>query len=162
MKRKRIIYSDSFSLDDWRDWLAEEHPDVLDESDQWDLVANENAMYLDDERANLDKVLDGYVVADCYLELWLGRREVVRVLDSKLNSIFNYGEDINEWYVEDGEVWAKNAHHDGTNFVNYRFLPREVSEFYDKWDEGEIDDAELLARTTSLAPFVCEVYGWKE
>lgn len=158
---KYIIYTDEIDLADWSDFLEEVAPDA-DESTQWALVCDEVSELYDCEHTNLDRILPGHIVAVYDLGLWNGRRRGVRVLDSNLNSILGYCEDCNEWYVDDGEVWSANAHHDGTNYVNYRFLPETENDALDDYDWGEIGADELLAHTTPLGGFVAEVYGWEE
>lgn len=152
---RTVIYTDEIDLDQWKGFLSENYPEITDEYEQYQIVADEVSYQYDDEYANLDRDLPGVIVAFADLGLWYGRRKGYRVLGSKLNSILHYCESHNEWYLEDGEVWSRNDHHDGTNYVNYRFLPVEQTDALD--DDISLD--ELLAHTQPLGKFVAEVYG---
>ena len=121
---------------------------------------------LGDEKCNLDKEINGRIIAFASLGLWDGRHVGYRKLGSNLNGIFRVAENYDdvEFYADKYNVRATLAHHDGTNYILFRYV-----EDYDKADRicekiynGEMDEQEFMKATKSLRPFVAKIYGWRE
>lgn len=73
--KKHVIWSNlNLNLEDWKDFLEEEHPDVTDEYEQYNLVSELNDEYLSDEQANCNIRIDGRIIAIANLGFWDGRR----------------------------------------------------------------------------------------
>lgn len=165
-KAKKHVVWQNYHLDpdDWADFIDECYPDAT-EYERWEAISEENWMYLDDERANLNVTLPGRIVMIADLGLWYGRRDGYEVTESEnLRECLSFMEDCwyAEWYVEDGEFQSRQSHHDGNNHVTYRLLPDSTSdEIWEKIEDGDCTGEDLMEWTESLAPYVCKVYGWE-
>lgn len=164
---KQIIWSSEYLFDDkareeyensQRDILDDEEYDVSDV--EWAEVVNSN---LSDERMNLDKRIDGVVMAFADLGLWDGRRQGYKILGHNINGIFNVSEDENEWYGDGFNIRGSLTHHDGTHHVLYRVAKDidEAARIGEQIYNREIDEAGFRKKTRSLYPYVAEIYGWK-
>ena len=81
-----------------------------------------NWMYLDDERANLNKNTDGRILVIADLGLWHGRRQGYKILGKNVADILHDDCDYIEWYSDGHNVKAIASHHDGTNYYEYRVI----------------------------------------
>lgn len=164
---KQIIWSSEYLFDDkarkeyessQRGILDDEDYDVSDA--EWAEVVNGN---LSDERMNLDKRIDGVVMAFADLGFWNGRRLGYKILGHNINGIFNVSEDDNEWYGDGFNIRGNLTHHDGTHHVLYR-VAKDIDEAEHIGElifNREIDEAGFRKKTRSLYPYVAEIYGWK-
>lgn len=164
---KQIIWTSEYFLDDEaraayeeckREHLEDEGYKVSDR--EWAEVVND---YLSDERMNLDKPVNGIIIAFADLGLWRGRRQGFKILGQNINDIFSVTEDDNEWYGDGYNVRGRLSHHDGTHHILYRVAKdREDAErIAEQIFNLEIDEAGFRKRTRSLYPYVAEIYGWK-
>lgn len=129
---------------------------------------DEQEMWFDSEKENLDLNIATDILAVASLGLWNGRRRGYRTLGNNLAEVFrvwNSCEDI-KLYVEDRDVKGIGRHHDGTNYVTFRAWKKNISEA--KKEEllkelyyGE-DNADVLIKkyTRSIAKDVASIYGW--
>lgn len=163
---KQIIWSNDSRIDDeareyyqesQREYLEDEDYTVSDE--EWGEEVNS---WLDDERFNLDKEVDGVIIAFGDLGLWRGRRQGYQILGSNIANILHSSCEDCEWYGS-YNIRGKMAHHDGTNHVLYRVAKsREDAErIADKIYNLEIDEVGFRKLTRSLYPYVADIYGWK-
>ncbi len=164
---KQIIWSSDYLFDDKaREEYGNSQRDLFDDDDyevsdaEWAEVVNAN---LSDERMNLDKLIDGVVMAFADLGLWNGRRQVYKILGHNINGIFSVSEDENEWYGDGFNIRGSLTHHDGTHHVLYRVAKDidEAEHIGEQIYNREIDEAGFRKKTRSLYPYVAEVYGWK-
>lgn len=169
---KHIIWSNmNLQVDDWRDGYREYleandlEGDPDDDYEVSDWMIRENNNYLDDERMNLNKQLDGRVLIIADLGLWNGRKQGYKIGTYNLNSIFDIGSfDYAEFYTENRNVKAREHHHDGTNYYTIRVIreDKNVQNLLDAIYRGdEISRSMLNYYTKSLYNNVAEVYGWK-
>ena len=83
---KHIIWSNlNINLEDWKDFLEEEYPDVTDEYDQYNLVSELNDEYLGDEQMNCDIHTDGRIIAIANLECQNERRIGYNLIEHNVN-----------------------------------------------------------------------------
>lgn len=162
--KKMIIWGDiGFDLDDWKEFLEDEYPEVTDETAQYELAWDMNMEYLSDERMNLDMEV-GRIVVIAELGLWFGVRRAYKMLKSRnLKDILYSDRDIvyAEWFVEDGELRGTGIHHDGTNQYLYRCLDRNIDEeLIIDIECGNASIEDIMKHSHSLAPEVSKVYGW--
>src|SRR3712207_78821 len=164
---KQIIWSSEDLFDDKaREEYESSQRDILDDEDynvsdtEWAKVINDN---LSNERMNLDKLIDGVVMAFADLGFWNGRRQGHTILGYNINGIFSVSEDENEWYSDGFNIRGSLSHHDGTHYVLYR-VAKDIDEakrigelIYNR----EIDEGGFRKKTRSLYPYVAEIYGWK-
>ena len=169
--KKHIIWS-NIDLDP-NDWV-EGYAEFLDingiEGDPYDDYAlyrymeDTNNEYLDDERMNLNKKVDGRILAIADLGFWDGRRQGYKILGNTIADIL-YEEDADyiEWYSDGYNIKATESHHDGCNLYLYRVIRenRNIDNLLDAIYNGEeISRKKLNYYTKSLEPYVRKVYGW--
>ncbi|MCH5176336.1 MAG: hypothetical protein J1F40_10675 [Prevotellaceae bacterium] len=163
---KQIIWTSETYLDDearkeyqklQREYLKDDNYTVSDE--EW---SEEVWQYLSDERKNLNKEVDGVIIAFADLGLWNGRRQGYKLMGHNIANILRSNDDA-EWYGDTYNIRGTMHHHDGTNYVLYRVAKDEdaAQRIADKIYDGEIDEAQFRRMTRSLYPYVAEVYGWK-
>lgn len=167
MAKKQIIWSSDYYMnDEAREEYENSQREILDDEDytvsdrHWADVVDG---YLGDERMNLDKQVDGIIIAFADLGLWNGRRQGYKILGHNVNGIFNVSEDDNEWYGDGFNIRGSLSHHDGTHYVLYRVVKDmdEAERIGEMIYNREIDEAGFRKKTRSLYPYVAEVYGWK-
>lgn len=120
-------------------------------------------MYLEDERQNLNVETDGRILIIADLGLWNGRRQGYRILGTKVSDIMYDMADYIEWYGDGHNIKATAAHHDGTNYYEYRVIreDRNIENLLDAIYNGEeITRKKLNYYTKSLYRDVAKVYGW--
>lgn len=121
---KQIIWSSDALLDEtareyYQNFKREELDDdaykVSDE--EWsDEVYNE----LGDERQNLNKDVNGVIIAFGDLGLWNGRKQGYQILGDNIAGILQSTQYDAEWYGDGYDIRGRMSHHDGTNYVLYR------------------------------------------
>lgn len=118
--------------------------------------------YLYDERANLDKEVDGVIVAFADLGLWNGRVNGARIEGTNVKDILHSGCDYLDWYCDRYNVRCSASHHDGTNHYLYRVAKdREQAErLVNKIAYGGMTEEQFMKATRSLRPYVAKVYGF--
>lgn len=166
MKKLIIWTSDTYLDDDAREEYQQCKREAIDDDDycvtdrEWAEVVDG---YLDDERGNLNKEVEGVIIAFADVGRWNGRRQGYRILGSTINDIFNISEDNNEWYSDGNNIRGILTHHDASHYVLYRVAKdRETAErIAEQIYNREIDEAGFRKRTRSLHPYVAEIYGWK-
>ena len=163
---KHIIWSNmNLDLDDWKDFLDEEYPEITDEHEQYHLIEDMNMEYLEDERCNLSKNVDGRILVIADLGLWDGRRQGYKILGDNISSIL-YGRDTEyiEWYGDGYNIKAAAHHHDGCNLYLYRIIRenRNINNLLsDIYNGKKITRQKINYYTKSLYPEVAKIYGWK-
>lgn len=167
---KKIIWSNmDLNVDEWRDGYAEYcEINEIEQGDEYDLyrwMEDTNALYLDDERENLNKQLDGDILIIGDLGLWNGRASGYKVARANLNAIFDVVGDVSEFYGDGREIRATVYHHDGRNYYQFRAIRqgRNVEKLLDAIYNGDyISPQKLNYYTRSIYSDVARVYGWAE
>lgn len=161
---KRTIWQNiELKIEDWKDFLEESFPTVTDEYEQLNLIQELNSEYLWDERANLNKKIDGKILVLCDIGRWNGRAQGYKILDDNISSILEPDCDYCEWYSDGYNIKCKGIHHDSTNYYEYRVIRenRKIDNLLrDIFYGEEISRKKLNYYTKSLHPYVAEVYGW--
>jgi hypothetical protein len=138
--------------------------DPEDEDAIYNYMVETNAEYLDDERMNLNKVVDGRILVIADLGLWNGRRSAYKIVGSgNIKDILGYTYDYAEFYSDGYNIRGTECHHDGVNFYEYRIIreDRNIENLLnDIYDGKEITRQKLNYYTKSLHKAVAEVYGW--
>lgn len=169
--KKRIIWSNiGLDPDDWKEdykEIAEINgwdEDTDDSENLWRYVQETNAMYLDDERANLNVKIDGRILVIADLGLWDGRHQGYKILKDNVSEIlYDRDAEYAEWYSDGHNIKATVHHHDGTNYYEYRVIRenRNIQNLLNAIYNGdEITRKMLNYYTKSLHPYVAKVYGW--
>lgn len=164
MKRK-IIFSNDVNVEDYREdfkqWCEdngiedteENLYDFVDTCIRWDY---EDIISMTDKPCN-----DILVIA--HLGLWDGKHTGYKLLTRhKINSIFDVIQgDYFELYLnEDGEVMARDTHHDGTNYYVFREIRGNVdtTNLLDNLCSNKLTSRQLGACTTrNLTRFFKEI-----
>ena len=171
MKKHTIWSNCNLDIEDgWREAYAEflEMNDMDDDPEDEDAIyeymLETNARYLDDERMNLDKVVDGRILVIADLGLWYGRRSAYRLIESRnIRDILGFKYDYAEFYGDGYNIRGTEYHHDGTNFYEFRIVreDRNIDNLLDDIYYGiKISRKKLNYYTKSLHKAVAEVYGW--
>lgn len=115
---------------------------------------------------NLDKELQGRVIAIADLGLWNGRRKSYKIMNSNLNSVLDAcGGDYLKVYADRYDVKSVAVHHDGVNYITYRMLKANLTEvqidnFLNKLASGDFTKKDISRYTTSLKSQINKIYGW--
>ena len=161
---KHIIWSNmNMDYDDWKADLESDYPECTEEQ-RYGLMFAINHEYLEDERVNLNKFIDGRILVIADLGLWNGRRQGYKILDNNIKNILYTDSDYVEWYSNDKDIRATMAHHDVTNFFTYRVIreDRNIDSLLDAIYNGKsISRQKLSYYTKSLYPYVAKIYGWR-
>ena len=164
MKRHVIWSNRNLDINDWKDFLEEEYPEVTDEYEQYNLIEDMNMEYLEDERCNLNEKVDGRILVIADLGLWYGRRQGYKILGNTISDIlYDRDGEYLEWYGDGYNIKATVSHHDGTNFYEYRVIreDRNIENLLDAIYNGEeINRKKLNYYTKSLYPYIAKIYGW--
>ena len=172
--RDHLIWTDDpeyLNLEDWdidelieiNDW---DPADYESETSRWDIVAEINDTYLDDERANLDINVGSTIYAIADVGRWNGRAAGYKEIKSGNLSDCLYanvnGMSYCTWYVtRDGEFCLDESHHDGTNYVVYRVERDDLTdEEYENLHYEDVTTEQLWDYTRPLGSDIAQVYGW--
>ena len=164
---KKMIWSSKMLYDDEARENYLENMRVITEDEDYQLTdkewADEVYIALSDERGNLDKRVNGTIIAFADLGLWQGRRIGYQILGNNIANILYSQCDDAEWYGNTYNIRGIQRHHDGTNYVLYRIAKDEetAERIAAKIYNGEIDERGFRKLTRSLYPDVAAVYGWK-
>ena len=169
--KKRIIWSNiDLNPEDWRkdyEEVARENEwdeDTSDPDNLWQYIIATHNTYLDDERYNLNKYLDGRILIIADLGLWNGRKQGYKIIDGNISNIlYDNDADFIEWYADQYNIRAAAHHHDGTNYYLYREIreDRNIQILLDDIYNGrEISRSKLNYYTRSIRPYIAEIYGW--
>ena len=168
--KKRIIWSNiDLNPEDWRkdyEEVARENEwdeDTSDPDNLWQYMIATHNTYLDDERYNLNKYLDGRILIIADLGLWDGRKQGYKIIDGNISNIlYDNDADFIEWYADQYNIRATAHHHDGTNYYLYREIreDRNIQILLDDIYNGrEISRSKLNYYTRSIRPYVAKIYG---
>lgn len=170
MQIKHVIWFDDIPgrerEDEIRGSIAEREGKPVAEvtdGEYWDEVGFLNSLYFEDERANLDRPLDGRVLVIASLGLWDGRRSGYKFAGTNLNAVLSAGCGDSYTVGDDGrDVVAVDSHHDGTNYYTFREVreDRNVDVLLEKLYDGTATRADVNRYTRSLHRHVAEIYGW--
>lgn len=171
--KKHIIWSNmNLNIEDWRDGYKEylemndmDDQDPDDEHSIYQWMNETNDMYLDDERCNLNRKVDGRILVIGDLGRWNGRVNGYKIIDSRnIRDILYTDCDYVEWYGDGYNIRCTVHHHDGTNYCLYRVIreDRNINNLLDAIYRGEeITSSKLNYYTKSLYKDVANVYGWR-
>ena len=151
---------------DAKQFLSENYPEIeqTDEAITDEIYDNIGRWY-DDETDNLDKQLDGRILAIASLGLWDGRKTGYKILGSNLNEVLTstIGCDEKHVYFDGYNIKAEGYHHDGRNYVEYREIreDRNIDKLLDKiYMNKPITRVELNYYTKPLGKHVKAIFGW--
>ena len=165
--KKQMIWSSMDMLDDE---AREQYQELQREVQEDDTYTVSDAEWADvvsgsltDERLNLDKKIEGVIIAFASVGTWRGPRQGYQILGSNIADILYSQCGDAEWYGDSYNIRGRMIHHDGMNYALYRIAKdrSEAERIADKIYSGEIDEVGFRKRTRSLYPYVADIYGWK-
>ena len=171
MSKENLIWQDeNLDVEDWREDLLEDQPDLEEGYAMEQAMYERNREYLDDERRNLSNIIipEG-ILCIAQLGLWNGTPTGYKHIETGRVSDCLYGgrsTDTAAWYVDSkGEFCSRQHHHDGTNYIRYRGIKPGVSEAQiGRLEEliynGEDYEPTLRRLTYRLGDLIGDVYGW--
>ena len=157
-KQKRVIWSNN-DYDEWAEAMADEITDEeITPEYYYDCCSN----YLDDERVNLNVEVDGYIVAFASLGLWNGRKQGAKLIGTNVKDILYTNDDYATWFCDPYNVKCETIHHDGRNYILYRVADskEKAERLVNKIAYGDMSEEQFRRATSSLRPYVAQVYGW--
>ena len=162
--KEHIIWSNvNLNVEDWKDFLEEEYPDVTDENEKFRIVSEDNDENLYCERANLN-IPCGTIIAIADIGRWNGRRSGYKLIESgNLKDILYSDMDYVKWYADRYNVRAEMHDHDGSTYVLYREIRDDVNidNLLERLYSGKPVSSRMLRHyTKSIRPYVAKVYGW--
>lgn len=163
----------NLNIEDWRDGYKEylemnnmddEDPD--DDAALYEWMMDTNNLYLDDERDNLNKTVDGRILVIGDIGRWNGRVSGYKILSRNIRDIFNIfdGRSYIEIYGDGHNIRAIEHHHDGTNYYLFKVIREDKN--FDRlidsiYNGEEISRSKMKCYTKSLYKDVANVYGWR-
>lgn len=131
-------------------------------------IWNEDNDYnYDCERSNLDKDIDGYIIALGHRSSHYGAicgngREGTKLVGYNIADILETSGDSVKWWAEDYNIHGRTGDHDGSWSIVYRVCKDsyEAERLQDLAYMGKLDNADIMARTKSLYPYIAQIYGW--
>ncbi len=166
--KKNIIWSNlHVDYDDWKSEY-EDHCEIndieYDESNLYSWVDETLSMYLEDERLNLNKKIDGCIVCMAMIGTWQGPVMGAKVVGSNISDILHDENcEMAEWYCDRYNVRFEGAHHDGRNSYLYRVAKskEEADRLVDAIAYHDMTAEQFRKRTRSLRPYIQKIFGFK-
>lgn len=157
-KQKRVIWSNE-EYEEWCDAMKEGITDEEITPEYYYYCCNEEII---DERINLHKDVDGYIVAFASLGLWNGRVDGAKLVGTTVSDILYSDCDYVTWYCDPYNVRCSAAHHDGRNYILYRVAnsKEQAERLVNKIAYEGMTEEQFRRATKSLRPYVAKVYGW--
>ena len=155
---------DGKDFEEWKsDYLYDNKDKDYTEEELLNIYYEELFWLTEDEKRNLNKTVDGIIVAFADLGLWNGRFTGAKVYTAKINSILDLcGCDDGHFYSDHRNVQSSLFHHDGTNHLTYRIAKDRKTAERIFWlaDSGKLTWDYFRRNTKSLTPIVAKIYGW--
>jgi len=158
-KQKRIIWTNN-DYDEWKEALLADGEE--EESLTYERYYEDCAVFIDDECCNLNKEVDGYIVAFADLGLWNGKHKASKLVGNNVRDILVQLNDYDTIFCDPFNVRHESIHHDGTNRILYRVAKDRVQaeKLAQKIAFGDMNEEQFRRATKSLRPYVARVYGW--
>ena len=123
-------------------------------------------MFFEDERSELKKHNEGELVAIADVGRWNGRFSGYKIVSCIADTLYSNC-DYESLYVDsNGDLRKEESHHDGSNFILYRYWKSGLTEnqkenFLSKIYNGECTQKDITRYTRKAGLAIAEVYGWK-
>ena len=162
----RVIWTND-DYDEWERCMLIDYPDEASREEEgieinYERYHEDCDIYLNDERANLDVEVDGWIVAFGVLGLWDGKHNAACTFGNKVKNILKSECDYLDWYCDRYNVRCRASHHDGTNYYLYRVAKdrTQAKRLVDAIAYEGMTEEQFRKSTKSLRPYVAKVYGW--
>ena len=143
----------------------EEYSKSLTDEKIYDECRFMNETWFDDEKAELKRVSEGEVLAIADLGGWNGRCSGYKKLES-LEEVLYSSCDYERLYVDsNGDLRKDESHHDGNNFILYRYWKEGLTEqqkenFLDKIYRGKCTRKDITRYTRKAGVGIADAFGW--
>lgn len=143
--------------------------DELTEAELADFWYRDNEINYEAEQTNLDEDIDGYIIALGHRSSHYGAicgngREGTKLVGWNISDILKTNGDADDakWWAEDYNINGTLYDHDGHWNVVYRVCKTsdEAERLQELAYEGRLSNADIMARTKSLYPYIAKIYGW--
>lgn len=162
----RVIWTND-DYDEWERCMLIDYPDEASREEEgieinYERYHEDCDIYLNDERANLDVEVDGWIVAFGVLGLWDGSHNAACTFGNRVKNILKSECDYLDWYCDRYNVRCRASHHDGTNYYLYRVAKdrEQAKRLVDAIAYNGMTEEAFRKATRSLRPYVAKVYGW--
>ena len=157
----------NLDYEDWRGELEHYYP-LLSEDERKEKMYEFNDDYLNDERINLNHILDDPIIVIADLGLWNGRRVGYKEIASgNISDCLYSNTEYADWYVDDdGEFRCDAMHHDGTNHYVYRTYRSDAPEHLrerlkEKLYDGTATEEDIDRVTRKIGIDIANIYGFE-
>lgn len=147
MKIKNYVFYDNYNLENLeeeaRDELTERGNSDPSDSEVWDEIYLLDEWNRDDARADLRSIFNGKYLAVGTCGRWYGIYPGGFIFETfeELMSRFGCCDFIKIW-LENGRLYVKGSHHDGTDEVEVKEITERGERYYDNWSYGSNDRTE--------------------
>jgi hypothetical protein len=157
-KQRRVIWSNN----EYDEWCEAMQSELTEDEINPETYYGECEYSLDDERVNLKKEVDGYIIAFANLGLWNGRVNGAKLIGTSVADILSSECDYCTWYCDPFNVKFEGVHHDGTNRALYRVArsKHHAEHLANLIAYHGMTEESFRRATKSLRPYVAKVYGW--
>ena len=158
-KEHLIVSTDAtdYNFDDFKKQMIEVDKEALEplitDNDVIDFICSEIDNYFVFLREELNKELNGKIIQLASVGTYRGRRRGVNILNGNLRSILYAGQgDFYKLYYTAQGVYARDIHHDGTNYYEFREIKDGVNidNYIDKFLAGKDTARDKTRYTKSL------------
>lgn len=143
--KERVIYNNYDLWEDYsedvRDLLIEEYgynPNEITDNIIWDEIYNQDRLNWDDEHERLKEFFTehGYFMVRGYVDRWDGKYAAGAVFSDFDSMFYDAIKDCDYWKIwdENGHLYLKCSHHDGTNLFEIKQINYKAYDFIDKWN----------------------------
>ena len=145
----------------WIEMKEDFEEDYNEDDYDMEMFGEDISIWLEDERANLSKQVDGTIVAYAKLGLWDGSHIGYKVIGNRFEDILqSYGSDDIHVFVDGYNVRANAYHHDGTNQLLFRLCDADKVDKVCQKIYGGCSEEQFMRMTKSLVDIPKKVYGW--
>lgn len=144
----------------------EEYSKIIKKERLYEECGFSNQLWYDDTETELQHCDQGELVAIANLGRWNGRYSGYKILKS-LPDVLCTSCDDEELYIDsNGDLRKSESHHDGDNFILYRYWKEGLSDtqkenFLDKIYNGNCSQKDITRYTRKAGIEIAEAFGWK-
>lgn len=122
-----------------------------------------NEIWFYDESRNLDKIIETEIIAIALVGRWNGQFSGYKMIGDNLKNILNLSTEHNVVFSDGRNIRSVGFHHDGVNYILYRQIKPNVdpTQLQNKIYNDTVTWQDVLRYTTSIAPEINKIYGWK-
>lgn len=171
--QRRTIYNNYNLWDDYEEFARENLADNGNENPSndeiWEEIYLQDSFNWDDEKERLENFFaEGTWILRGINEFWYGRKEA-GIIFTDFMDMFNKATtdcDYVHIYDENGHLFLKCSHHDGTNFYEIKKVTDKGIDYIDRWKDNWNDKRteeyihdRVMEKYSTLPHFAHTVYG---